>query len=175
MHDEDTEIVTGYERTAADLAEDLRNALGELGWSAAALMDRMRSLGDYRTPATILRGINRALEGEIKPSGELVALVQQAVRFQRRLLRTYQDTPWAQLADGSYTTRLEDFTITITPQSRGRWRVNLVHKDGYSPPFPRWQDSLEAAKRMAFITLDNGLNWLQEYAEEQAREAQLVT
>jgi hypothetical protein len=30
---------------------------------------------------------------------------------------------------------------------------------------------LEAAKHMAFITLDNGQNWLQEYADEQAREA----
>lgn len=171
MHDDDDEPFIGHERTAADLAQDLRNALGELGWSAAALMDRMRSLGDYRSSATILRGINRALEGEIKPSGELMALVQQAVRFQRRLLRTYSHTPWTQLADGSYTTRLEDFTITLSPQTRGRWRVNLVHRDGFSPPFPRWQDSLEAAKRMAFITLDNGLNWLQEYAEEQAREA----
>ncbi|RRV45793.1 hypothetical protein [Pseudomonas sp. p106] len=170
MHEEE-EVVSISERTATELAQELRVSLDELGWSAAGLMDRMRSLGDYRTAATILRGINRALEGQIKPSGELMALVQQAVRFQRRLLRTYSNTPWSQLGDGSYTTRLEDFTLTITPQSRGRWRVNLIHKDGFSPPFPRWQDSLDAAKRMAFITLDNGQNWLQEYAEQQAREA----
>lgn len=177
MLDEDDEIAMGRERTAADLAQDLRNALDELGWSAAALMDRMRSLGDYRTPATILRGINRALEGEIKPSGELMALVQQAVRFQRRLLNTHRDVVWTPLADGSHTALVEDFVITLLPQTRGRWKVNLAYRkeghpqDGYSPSWPRFQESLDAAKRMAFITLDNGQNWLQEYAEEQAREA----
>ncbi|MEA0941108.1 hypothetical protein VDR70_015805 [Xanthomonas campestris pv. campestris] len=159
------------ERSTEDLAADLRQDLEKLGWSPAALMDRMCSLGDYRTQATILRGINRALDGQVRPSGELVALVSQAVRFQRRLLRTYGKTPWTKLGDGSHTTQLEDFTITLAPQTRGRWRVSLVHKDGYSPPFPRWQNSLEAAKHMAFITLDNGMNWILEYEEEQARVA----
>ena len=171
MIDEYDEITSRRERSAEDLSQDLRLALDELDWSPAALMDRMRSLGDYRSSATILRGINRALEGQIKPSGELLALVQQAVRFQRRLLRTYNDVVWTLLGDGSHTTQIEDFTITLSPQMRGRWRVNLVHKDGFSPPWPRFQETVEAAKRMAFITLDNGQNWLHEYAEEKAREA----
>ncbi|MNG15047.1 hypothetical protein D3C84_988470 [compost metagenome] len=47
----------------------------------------------------------------------------------------------------------------------------MFHEGGYSPPYPRWQDTLEAAKHMAYITLDNAQNWLQDYAEEQAREA----
>lgn len=167
----DDDDFPNVEQNTAVLVETLREDLAELGWTASALMYRMRALGDYRLPATILRGINRALEGQIRPSGELLALVRQAVRFQRRLLRSYGNTPWTLLGDGSHTTQLEDFTITLSPQSRGRWRVNLVHKDGYSPPFPHWQDSLEAAKHVAFITLDNAQNWLQEYAAEQAREA----
>lgn len=168
----DDDDITSSELTSEDLAQDLRHALDELGWSPAALMDRMISLGDYRSPKTILRGINRALAGEIKPSGELRALVRQAVFFQRRLLRTYDHLEWTQLGDGSHTTRIEDFTITLVPQSKGRWLVNLVHTSGFSPSWPRWQNSLEDAKRMAFITLDNGINWLLEYEEEQAREAQ---
>ena len=176
MVDED-EVFSGNERTAAELAEDLRRGLDELGWTPAGLMDRLRSLGDYRTPATILRGINRALAGEIKPSGELMALVQQAVRFQRRLLRTYRDVVWTELGDGSHTTLIEDFRITLLPKTRGRWKINLTFRkdghrqDGYSPSWPRWQDDLEAAKRMAFVTMDNGQNWLLEVEEEQAREA----
>ena len=158
------------EENASVLAETLRDDLAELGWSPAALMDRMRSLGDYRKPQTILRGINRALEGEIKVSGELLALVRQMLRFKRRLLRTYGNATWTKLGDGSHTTQIEDFTITLVPKSKGRWLVTLVHKDGLRPSWPRWQESLEAAKHMAFITLDNGQNQLLEYAEEQARE-----
>lgn len=160
-----------YERTAEDLAEILRRSLDELDWTPPALMDRMRALGDYRTPATILRGINRALEGQIKPSGELMALMQQAVRFQRRLLRNYAATIWTPLGDGSHTANVDDFTITLLPESKGRWRVNLVHKGGLSPKWPRWQNSLEAAKNMAYLTLDDGHNQLRELAEEKAREA----
>ena len=166
----DADDFPSAKENAAVLAEALRDDLAELGWTPAALMDRMRSLGDYRKPQTILRGINRALEGEIKVSGELLALVRQMLRFKRRLLRTYGDVAWTQLGDGSYTAQVEDFTITLVPQTNARWLVNLVHKGGFSPSWPRWQDTLEAAKHMAFITLDNGQNKLLEYAEEQTRE-----
>ncbi|KKY59427.1 hypothetical protein ACDH60_26215 [Pseudomonas ficuserectae] len=159
------------EQNVAVLIETLREDLADLNWTPAALMDRMRSLGDYRKPQTILRGINRALEGQTKPSGELLCLVRQAVRFKRRLLRSYGNTLWTQLGDGSHTTQVEDFRITLAPQTKGRWLVVVVHKDGYSPAYPRWQETLEAAKHMAFMTLDNAQNWQQEYAEEQAREA----
>lgn len=158
--------------TPVELAAKLHRALDNLGWKPVELMDQMRLLGDYRPAATILRGLNRALAGDIKVSGELLAYAHQMVRLQRRLLRTYGNTVWKELGDGSHTTHLEDFTITLMPESKGRWRVNVVHKGGYSPSWPRWQDSLEAAKRMAFITLDNAQNWMHEYAEEQAREAE---
>lgn len=167
---DDEDVITSSELTAEDLSQRLRRALDELGWTPVALMDRLLSLGDYRSPKTILRGINRALAGEIKPAGELLALVRQAVFFQRRLLRIYRDVVWTQLGDGSHTAQVEDFTITLVPQTKARWLVNLVHKGGFRPSWPRWQDTLEAAKHMAFITLDNGQNQLLEYAAEQARE-----
>lgn len=134
-------------------------------------MNRMISLGDYRSPETILRGINRALEGQIKVSGELLALVHQIVRFKRRLNQAYGDAVWTQLGDGSHTTKIEDFTITLIPKSKGRWQVNLIHVSGYSPPWPRWQNSVETAKNMAFIILDNAQNSLLEFEEEQVRRS----
>jgi len=155
----------------AVLVDTLREDLDELNWTPAALMDRMRSLGDYRSPATILRGINRALEGQIRPSGELLALVRQAVRFKRRLQRTFEGTTWAELGDGSHTAEVGEFRVTLVPRSKGRWHILVVHENGYCAPYPRWQDTLEAAKHMAFITLDNAQNWLHECAEEQASEA----
>jgi hypothetical protein len=165
------DVSLSNERTAEDLAEILRQALDELAWTPPALMERMRSLGDYRSPATILRGINRALEGQIKPSGELMALVQQAVRFQRRLLRTYGHAEWTRLGDGSHTTQVDDFRITLVPQTKGRWLVVVVHKEGYSAPYPRWQETLESAKNMAFLSLDSAQDFLEDCAEQTAREA----
>jgi hypothetical protein len=159
------------ERNTATIAEELRETLEELGLSPAQLMDRMRSLGDYRKPETILRGINRALAGEIRPGGELIALTQQMLRYQRRLLRTYGDAQWTRLANGSYTAQVPDFRITLVPQTKARWLVVTVHKDGFSSPYPRWQDSLEAAKKMAFVCIDSAQNFLEDYAEQKAREA----
>ncbi|MGG6349126.1 hypothetical protein [Pseudomonas putida] len=169
MNDAD-DFPSETENTAVHV-ENLREDLEELGWTPAALMDRMRSLGDYRKPQTILRGINRALEGEVRPSGELLALVRQMVRFKRRLLRTYGNTQWTELGNGSHTTRIEDFTITLIPQSKGRWLVVVAHTGGYVAPYPRWQDSLDAAKHTAFMVLDSAQNWILECEEERAREA----
>ncbi|MEE4124031.1 hypothetical protein [Pseudomonas viridiflava] len=169
--DEYDEIPNDTKDTSA-LVETLREDMKALEWTPAALMDRMQSLGDYRSSATILRGINRALEGGFKPSGELLALVRQAVRFKRRLLRTYEATAWTELGDGSHTSEVDDFRITLLPRSKGRWLVVVMHKDGYCAPYPRWQDSLESAKHMAFITLDNAQNWLHVCAENRADDAQ---
>ncbi|MHC8390190.1 hypothetical protein ACYZTM_19635 [Pseudomonas sp. MDT2-39-1] len=49
----------------------------------------------------------------MKVSGELLALVRQMMRFKRRLGRTYGDTVWTELGDGSHAARIEDFTITL--------------------------------------------------------------
>lgn len=155
----------------AVLVNTLREDLNELSWTPAALMDRMKSLGDYRPSATILRGINRALEGEIRPSGELLALVRQAVRFRQLLIRTYKGTAWKELDDGSHTAEVEDFRITLVPRSKGRWLILVMHKNGYCAPYPRWQDTLEVAKNMAFITLDNAQSRLHECAKEQSLES----
>lgn len=158
-------------RNTAALADALRQDLTELNWTPAELVDRMKSLGDYRPRATILRGINRALEGQNKPSGELLALARLAVHFKRRLLLSYENLVWTELEDGSHTVAAEDFRITLVPQSKGRWLVVVVHKNGYCAPYPRWQNTLKDAKHMAFVALDNAQHWLNECAEEQAREA----
>lgn len=61
---DDNDLVLDSERSAEDLDCDLRNALATLEWMPVALMDRMVSLGDYRSARTIHRGINRALNGK---------------------------------------------------------------------------------------------------------------
>jgi hypothetical protein len=158
------------EWTAEELATEFGDSLNELDWTAVELADRMTALGDYRPYKTILRGIHRALDRQVKVSGEMMALVRHMVRFKRRLKRSYNSVSWTRLGDNSLTTNLDDFRITLVPKSRGRWLVNLVHSSGYSPSWPRWQDSLEAAKNMAFLTLDNAQNWLLEFDQQQSKE-----
>ncbi len=163
------------EWTVEELATEFRNSLAELKWSAVELADRMSALGDYRPYKTILRGIHRVMGGQVKVSGEMMALVRHMVRFKRRLRRSYDFVTWTKLSDNSLTTNLEDFRITLVPKTRGRWLVNLVHSSGYSPPWPRWQDNLETAKNMAFLTLDNAQNWLLEFDHQQFKERASTT
>lgn len=170
--DEETveSIFGGKEWTVEELSEEFKKCLSELGCTPVELADRMMSLGDYRPYKTILRGIHRAVEGQIKISGELMALIKQEVRYKRRLKRTYDSLEWTKLGDGSYTTSVEDFIITLLPKTKGRWKVHMTHSSGFSPSWPRWQDSLQAAKDTAFLTLDGAVNWLHEYEQQQAEE-----
>lgn len=159
------------EWTSEELSAELKKSMEELGWTPVELADRMMSLGDYRPHRTILRGIHRALLGQIKVPGELLALVNQEVRYKRRLKKTYDNLEWTQLPDRSWTTKAEDFIMTLLPQSKGRWKVHMMHTEtGYSPSWPRWQDSLPQAKEMAFLTLDNAINWLAEVERERVAD-----
>ncbi len=172
--DEETiESVFGErEWTSEELSAELKKAMDELGWTPVELADRMMSLGDYRPHRTILRGIHRALLRQIKVPGELLALVNQEVRYKRRLKRAYDNLTWTELPDRSLTTRADDFVVTLLPKSKGRWKVHMMHPEtGYSPSWPRWQDSLPQAKEMAFLTLDNAINWLLENEQERTAEA----
>lgn len=159
--------------TPEELSAELKKALEDLGWTPVELADRMMSLGDYRPYRTILRGIHRALANEIKVPGELLALVKLEGHYKHRLKSTYDALEWTRLPDGSWTTKTDGFIITLLPKSKGRWKVHMTHVDsGYSPSWPRWQDSLDQAKEMAWMTLDNAINWLAEVERERAAEAQ---
>ncbi|TAY50936.1 hypothetical protein [Rhizobium leguminosarum] len=176
MEDEDNELsgtFGGKEWTAEELSAEFNRALAELGWTPVELADRLISLGDYRPYKTVLRGIHRAVEGQVKVSGELLAFVRQEVRYKRRLKRAYGNLEWSRLGDGSWTVKVEDFIITLLPQTKGRWKVHMTHAiTGYSPSWPRWQDTLEGAKEIAFLTLDSAINWLLEQEQEEHERRQ---
>ncbi|TAW50603.1 hypothetical protein [Rhizobium leguminosarum] len=161
------------ELTAEELSAELKKGLDELGWTPVELADRMTSLGDYRPYKTILRGIHRALANEIKVPGELLALVKLEGHYKRRLKSSYDALNWTKLPDASWTTKTDGFVITLLPKSKGRWKVHMMHVDsGYSPSWPRWQDSLDQAKEMAWMTLDNAIHWLAEVERDRAAERQ---
>jgi transcriptional regulator with XRE-family HTH domain len=62
-----------------------------------------------------------------------------------------------QTEEGRWQSRIGEFTATLFPESRGRWSVSLRHNNGYSPPWPRWEKTLEGAKAAAILNAQQGL------------------
>jgi len=120
-----------------------------------------RRLGDRRPLDTILRGIQRMASGETRVSGEMLVILEMMNRERQRARYEASVLPWVTVANGCVTTKTRDFTISLSPQSRGRWLVNLVHVDGYSPPWPAWQSNLDEAKIKSLLCLDDALADLQ--------------
>ena len=143
-----------------EVTAEFRADVEALEESAVELADRMHKLGDPRPYSTILRGIQRMMSGETRVSGEMRVLVTMMLRQQRRLQQLYADVTWKRLANGAWSAKAGEFYVTLSPQTRGRWLVNVAHKGGYSHPWPRWQDSLETAKRKAFVTIEDATDFL---------------
>jgi hypothetical protein len=160
----DTEIATlinGPPQTPEQATAAFRKALDDLGETQSRFAVRMRRLGDRRPIDTILRSIQRMASGETRVSGEMQVIVQMMDRDRQRAKYEAARLPWSSVANGCVTTKTRDFTISLSPQSRGRWLVNLVHVDGYSPPWPEWQPSLEEAKIKSLLCLDEALATLE--------------
>lgn len=146
-------------RSHEDVASEWRKALLELGLSAVELADYMKKQGgDYRPYNTVLRSIQRMVAGETRVSGELFVIVNMLLRQKRRLSDRYPEVRWQQHSTGSHSADVEGWTVFVSPQSKGRWLLSCRAPDGYSPPFGRWQESLEIAKRKALSVVEEGMN-----------------
>jgi hypothetical protein len=65
---------------------------------------------------------------------------------------------WVKLSTGAFTVKTRGFTITLSPETQGRWRAALMHDEsGYNPPFPVWQPTLDRAKFNALICLEDAI------------------
>ena len=146
----------------------LQTAFEEIHATPNSIARRMLELGDYRSQTVIIRGLHRMLAGETRVSGEMLVIANLLVREFRQLLKQYADLEWKTLANGSVTAVADEFNITLHPQTRGRWVVHLVYlKTGYSPPWPQWQPSLEAAKQKAISCLADARNEVEQLEKER--------
>jgi hypothetical protein len=161
-------------RTPEQATAAFRKALEELCETQSGLALRMQRLGDRRPLDTILRGIQRMASGETRVSGEMLVILEMMNRERQRAKYEASKLPWANVANGCVTTKTRDFTISLSPQSRGRWLVNLVHVDGYSPPWPAWQSYLDEAKIKSLLCLDDALADMQ-YHQQWAKADQAKT
>ena len=144
--------LTPEERTA-----HFKKLLEELDEKPTELASRLMRLGDYRSAAAIMRGIQRMAAGDTKVSGEMLVIVRMLVNQQRLQYRKLSLVEWTQQANGAWVAKFEGFKITLHPESKQRWSICLrVIETDYSPACGSWQVGLDAAKRKALVRLADG-------------------
>lgn len=141
-----------------DATRIFQAALKIIDESPGRLALRMQRLGDHRPLGTITRAIQRMASGETKVSGEMQVIVQLMVRERERATEDVTRLRWSQVGR-TMTAATKDFTITLSPQGRGRWKVSVTHvPTRYSPDWPVWQTNLEDAKIKAILCIDDALH-----------------
>ena len=141
-----------------DATRIFQAALKIIDESPGRLALRMQRLGDHRPLGTITRAIQRMASGDTRISGEMQVIVQLMVRERERAAEDVTRLRWSQVGR-TMTAATRDFTITLSPQTRGRWRVSVTHvPTRYSPDWPVWQTSLEDAKIKAILCIDDALH-----------------
>lgn len=143
-------------QTSNQAAVAFQKALENICETQSGLALRMKRLGDHRPISTILRSIQRIASGETHVSGEMLVILEMLNRERQRAESEASKLQW-NVAGGCYTAKTHNFTISLSRQSKGRWLVNLVHIDGYSPPVPNWQPQLNDAKIKSLLCLYDAL------------------
>jgi hypothetical protein len=139
---------------------------------APSLARAMIELGDYRSTDTIIRSIQRMASGDVRVSGEMQVTLNVVRRDKIHAARLLAETTWIEDADGRIKAEVEDFSITIRPERGRRWASTIEHKGGYSAPWPRWQHTLDDARRIAIHHLLAAKDALDEaWASDQGRLA----
>lgn len=148
-------------------ATKLRANLTNLSLSQSGLAEAMAELGDKRELKSILRSIQRIAAEDSRLSGEMQVILTLLARQQRRARRIAAQTEWKSHADGRLTAEVQEVRLTLRPQSKGRWSIVARYlgdgPDGYSPEFPHWRESLEAAKIRAILAVDEALDDLEAF------------
>lgn len=130
---------------------ELRAIRKKLGLSGAAFAAR---LGLTRETVSLME--NR--QGEVEKRTALAArfLAREGAVEMPRLDIRVSDIAWIVGEDAIHAT-IADFKVDIAPQPRDRWSISLRHRSGYSPPWPRWEKSIEDAKASAILHVQLGL------------------
>lgn len=143
--------------TPEERTEQFKRLLEELDEKPTELASRLIRLGDYRSAAAIMRGIQRMAAGDSKVSGEMLVIVRMLVNQQRLQYSKLSQVEWTQQANGAWVAKFEGFKITLHPESKQRWSIYLrVIETDYSPACGSWQVGLDAAKRKALVRLADG-------------------
>lgn len=147
------EITTPEERT-----EQFKALLGELDETPLKLALRLNGLGDFRSPATITRSIQRMAAGDTIVSGEMLVILKLLVHQQRLRDEKESEVPWKQQPNKVWSANIDGFQVTLHPKTKDRWHIHLVYMEtGYSPAWQPWPTGIEAAKKKAVLCAADGL------------------
>lgn len=153
-HNEDNDL---FWSTPEERTEQFKVLLAELDEKPTELASRLIRLGDYRSAATIMRGIQRMSAGDTQVSGEMLVIARILVNQQRLQYSKLSQVEWAQQANGAWVAKFEGFKITLHPETKQRWSIYLrVIETDYSPACGSWQVGLDAAKQKALVRLADG-------------------
>ena len=154
LEEDGLEFVT----TPAERTELFRELLAELDEKPTELARRLRGLGDYRAPAAIMRSIQRMAAGDTAVSAESLVIVRMLVNQQRLRDRAQVQIQWKRQPNGTWSATVDGFLISLHPQSKQRWSINLTFiETGYSPAWQPWPTGLDVAKRKALTCVADGL------------------
>lgn len=148
----------------------LDRVMSSMGFGPSALAKRLNEMADDGwEEGSCLRAIQRARRGETSMTPALRLVLQGLDRDWRRAERAAREAAWTEGTDGILRTTARDFEISLVPQKKSRWRVNLRYlKAKYSPSWIEWQDDLETAKIRAFVQLDD--TWLDMRWQEEGED-----
>jgi len=147
--------------------EDFQAEFEALDLTAKELAIRMQGWGDHREQATIVRSIQRMTAGETVISGEMKVIINMMLYQKHIEEKNNAEIVWTSFGNNSISAKAGEFTLSLSPQTKGRWHISIVHQDGYSHPWPSWQNSVEEAKRKALFCLSDARRHIFEYRREQ--------
>lgn len=143
-------IMNGY------ISDSFLTELQAIGLQTSELIDLMVQWGDQRSKSTIAKSIQRMCNGTTSVSPE-IRIILNMLHYMRHTNLRYRDLLWSKNIDGSHSAEVDQFILRLFPQTKGRWHVTVKHQDGYSHPYPRWQNSLEEAKDKSIEVLQDAI------------------
>jgi len=135
--------------------------LESLELSSTELAHRLSIWGDFRKESAILRSIQRMKSQETPISGEMRVIINMLLDRQRNTNELYSNVKWYindmyKSNNGqTWSATIDDYQVDLHPQTRGRWLVNVTHKNGYCAPWPVWPQTLDEAKRKALVVIED--------------------
>ena len=142
-------------RTPDDIYREWCNDLNEIGFTIGDLCHYMLDKGeDYRSPGTVLRSLQRMFSEETKVSGEVFVLTKTLLRTYLKLAWIYRQAVWINVGGRYFETEMDGIKVALFPKTKGRWLIECRAPNGYSPPWGRWVEGFEAAKKRALFAVE---------------------